>query len=111
MGETNLKNSVMRHLNSIPRSWWYKTSDRFHAGIPDIIGFIDGVPHAFELKFGDNTPTQLQLHTLIDMCMAGAIVGVAYTLDDVKSIIQEGQNWEKEKQRAELIRRYQISRN
>ena len=44
--------------------FFWKASDRFRAGIPDVIGVVAGQFIAIEMKIDYNTATPLQTHTL-----------------------------------------------
>ena len=52
------------------------------AGVPDVIVVKDGRTYALELKAPDGRVTEVQAGTAVEMRCAGAIVGVAYGLDD-----------------------------
>jgi len=79
----------MKKLKTYPKMWVYKVNDRFRAGIPDIIGWYDGVPFAIELKAGSNKATGIQKKTLEDMRLAGARTLIAYNTDTVDKFIEE----------------------
>jgi penicillin-binding protein-related factor A (putative recombinase) len=57
------------------------------AGKPDITGCINGRRFEFEVKRPGNKPTKLQLKELREWEAAGAIIGVVYSLEDVKEIL------------------------
>jgi Holliday junction resolvase len=54
--------------------WFYKASDRFHASIPDLLGCVNGMFCAIEVKIFPNKPTGLQAHTLETLVKHGACV-------------------------------------
>jgi hypothetical protein len=90
--ERNLQKSVMPFLKKQP-GWWIKTSDRFVAGYPDIIGCMCGHFCAIELKRpGSKGPTPLQQHNieLINQC-GGRAVWVT-SLKEVKDYVQRWKN-------------------
>jgi len=62
MYESQLQTSLLKHLRKV--GWFYKASDRFRAGIPDIIGCYKGRFVALELKVEPNKPTPLQEYEL-----------------------------------------------
>lgn len=89
MTETQLKRRVLKYLKATyPKAWIWKTSDLFYSGIPDVIMLNKGKLYAIELKVGDNKATKLQAYTLGIIRNAGGIVGVAYSIDDVKLIMK-----------------------
>ena len=88
MTETQLKIKVLDVLRrKYPNGFFYKTSDKFVSGVPDILGWIPGKSLAFELKVGRNKATPIQLYTLRKMQEAGVVTGVAYSVEDVLKII------------------------
>ena len=90
MREADLQKSVRRWLKSeLPadKSFFWKASDRYIAGIPDIVGCYDGLMWAIELKVGSNKPTKLQDITLSALRGAGALTQVCYSLAEVKDFI------------------------
>jgi hypothetical protein len=58
MKESQLQAKLLKALK--PYGWFYKASDRFRAGVPDIIGCYRGKFVALELKIIPNVPTKLQ---------------------------------------------------
>ncbi len=65
MTESQATSKLIKQLNDYGFFW--KASDRFRAGIPDIIGVCMGRFMAIEMKIDYNSPTPLQVHTLIQM--------------------------------------------
>lgn len=57
-------------------------------GQPDLTGCLDGVRFEIEVKFGKNKPTQMQYARLKEWSMAGAVVGVAWSVEDAMQIVQ-----------------------
>ena len=58
MREAQLQTKLLKELKN--HGWFYKASDRYRAGIPDIIGCYQGRFLALELKVEPNKPTKLQ---------------------------------------------------
>lgn len=88
MNETALKTKVLNWLRKeFSEGFFWKTSDRFQAGIPDIIGCVKGRMVAIELKVGKNDATVLQKYTIRKLGKAGAITGVCYDLNEVKELL------------------------
>jgi len=90
MNETQLKIKVLKYLReTYPKSIWFKISDRFTVGIPDIIGCIekDGRLVGMELKSEKGKSTKMQEYFINKINNAGGIAGVCYSLDDVKKLL------------------------
>lgn len=58
MTEHQFQTKFLRELRQY--GWFYKASDRYRAGIPDIIGCVKGAFVALELKVEPNRTTKLQ---------------------------------------------------
>lgn len=90
MPESRFQSQVVKHLKNTfkdePAFFW-KASDRFIAGIPDIMGVYKGRAWGIELKVGKNKPTQLQLLTHEKLTNAGAKCFVCYTMEEVNEAI------------------------
>ena len=67
-----------------------KTSDRFTAGIPDILICMEGRFIALELKVGKNKPTKIQDYHLRKIRKAGGYSQVIYTFEEFKDEFDEG---------------------
>ena len=88
MNETALKNKVLKWLKEeFPEGFFWKSSDKFTAGIPDIIGCIKSRMIAIELKVGKNNPTLQQKYTIKKLDQAGAITGICYNLNDIRELL------------------------
>ena len=91
--ETYLKNQVIKYLKGVRGLWFYKSSDRFTAGIPDIIGCYRGAFFAIELKDPDNGRLKaLQEITIARINKARGFAISADTLKDVQRLIKEIRN-------------------
>jgi len=62
MRESQLQTKILKELKKV--GWFYKASDRYRAGIPDIIGCYKGRFAALELKVLPNKITPLQDYEL-----------------------------------------------
>lgn len=96
--ENSIQASILDYLKGNPRKgipgvggWWLN----FHGGsvymprgIPDIIGCYKGRFVAFEVKKPGEKPRKIQDYTLRILRDAGAVTGVVYGVDDVKSIME-----------------------
>ena len=89
--EKNLCRKVLAYLNSLDSAFFFKVHGGMYqrSGLPDIIGCHNGQCYGIELKVGSNKTTELQMRTLDQMYEAGVIVGVCYTLEHVKELIEE----------------------
>jgi len=54
-----------------PKAWVWKISDKFYAGIPDLLVLIEGNAIFMELKYGKNTLQKIQIYTLDQINKAG----------------------------------------
>lgn len=89
MPESSLQSQVLSYLNSLPSCIAENVSgNSSQSGRADINGCFRGRAFRIELKITDNgnKPTKKQLFELLRWQTAGAIVMVAYTLKDVKTI-------------------------
>ena len=77
MNETQFKSKFLRKLKPFG-GWWYKTNDKFTAGIPDIIGCYKGMFVGFELKVGTNTPSKIQKYMVEEINGNAGRVYVTY---------------------------------
>ncbi|MBI5643242.1 MAG: hypothetical protein HY954_07180 [Deltaproteobacteria bacterium] len=91
LSETRLKNKVVQFIKkNYPNAWLYKVSDRFTAGIPDLIICKEGVFYAIELKVGSNKATPIQSYVLRQIRFAGGRAAVCRSVEDVKRLIEKG---------------------
>ena len=91
MAEGSIQSKVLKYLNSLPECMAENVSGNAkQSGRSDINGCYKGRCLKIELK--DPTtgyePTEQQLLYLKKWKKAGAVVGVCYSLDDVKQIIR-----------------------
>lgn len=89
--ESSVKKSVCAKLKTIPDLWFYKTSDRFTSGVPDILGCYQGKFFAIELKDPDKpskTHHKLQLFIINEIKKAGGIAGVCTSTKEVLELLQ-----------------------
>ena len=91
VSEQAFKRKVLRYLKqTYPDAFVYKVTDTFYSGLPDVFFLLKGTVFFFELKFGRNKATKIQLAVIAKLERAGAICGVCYTLEDVKKILGKG---------------------
>ena len=58
-------------------------------GVPDIVGCLHGSFFAIEVKVGNNEPTEKQKQVIELIRKSGGTVGIAYSLEDVKKILEK----------------------
>ena len=82
--EKSIQNSVMKYLKKVPDSWFCKISDKYMAGVPDIIGCYKGYYIAIELKTekGKVAPIQHWVHEQIRK--AHGVIWVCTSVEEVK---------------------------
>lgn len=89
--ESNFQDAVMTFLRRLNGCKAYKASNTMNRGISDVIVCYKGRYVAIELKVGDNKPSALQLDFIAEVEEAGGTAGVAYTLRDVKDILNRSE--------------------
>jgi len=86
--ESSIVKSIRDWIKTIPHSWSMKTfGDAKRAGMPDIIGWIDGQAFGIEVKQIGQKPTDLQSAVLAQMERAGAVVGCAHSKQEAQDIL------------------------
>lgn len=81
----------MQYLHELSvdgKTWYVKLSDRFHIGLPDVIGCYRGKLFAVELKAVGRSPRLIQKITLAAMKKAGGSVGWFDDFDKFKQFIR-----------------------
>lgn len=94
--ETHRYKRIIRTLKSEVGGWWNKNwGGPFQAaGLPDIIGCVQGLFFAFEVKNPGNKASDIQIETLKDIQeQGGAVALIIYepqeAVDAVRKAIQE----------------------
>lgn len=72
-----------------PETWHYKSSDRWISGIPDIIGCMDGLFFAMELKTEKGKVAPIQKYVMKKMEASGAKVRVIRSVQDAQRFLLE----------------------
>lgn len=92
--EQSIQGAVMKYLKTQP-GWWVKISDRFVAGIPDIIGCMYGRFFSIELKRPKGEkPTPLQFHNMELINKNGGDAIWVRSLPELKKAVEK---WKKRK--------------
>lgn len=88
--EARITAAILKALHSLPRCWCFKVhGGAFQsAGIPDIIGVLDGRLFAIEVKTATGRATRLQELTIARITAAGGAAGVARSVDEALSILE-----------------------
>lgn len=90
MLESTLQRKIQKYLkdNLFNSVVWKNHGNQYSVlGLPDIMCIYRGKIICIEVKIPGNKPTKLQQVTLKKMEDAGAITGVAYSVEDVKKIL------------------------
>lgn len=91
--EKAIQEEIEQWLKSLGKHCFYVRArmDKPHtvrAGTPDFIGWLNGKPFALEIKRKGGKPTVEQNGELLRCQLAGAVVGVAHSLDEAKEILK-----------------------
>lgn len=76
--ETLFKEKVLKKIRTIPRSWFEKIAQVSSVGTPDIIGCVNGMFVAIELKVGNNKVSDIQAYKLAKISSANGMAFVMY---------------------------------
>jgi hypothetical protein len=86
--EASIVRAVLAWLKTIPHAWVIKTlGDSRRAGLPDLIGCINGHAFGIEIKQIGEDATDLQKAVMRKMARAGACVGVAHSKQEAQAIL------------------------
>ena len=93
MTEKQFQTKVIKHLKSLPKTWFFKVwgGGFQRSGIPDIIACVNGVFVAIELKAEVGKATELQMLNVRQINAAGGIAIILYPagFESFKKIIEE----------------------
>lgn len=86
--EGRLVREILAALRAQPRTYAVKSHGSIYSrrGEPDIHGCYRGTAFAIEVKVPGGRATALQLHRLDAWSKAGALVGIAYSVEDALAI-------------------------
>ena len=91
MLESALQRKIQKYLkDNLPNAVVWKNHGNQYSviGLPDIMCAYEGKIICIEVKMPGNTPTKLQEITLKKLKEAGAITGIAYSIEDVQKILE-----------------------
>ncbi len=76
--EGDVKKIVKKTLAGTDRCWWFMPPANGYgrAGIPDFVGWVNGMPFAVETKFGKGVTTANQNREINDATHAGGEVWI-----------------------------------
>ena len=85
MNETAIKRSCLRYLKTLPKTWVYKTCDKFRSGVPDLIICLgtSGIFVAIELKTAVGHVSPIQDYTMREIREAGGRTAVCRSASEV----------------------------
>ncbi|AGL03625.1 VRR-NUC domain-containing protein [Desulfoscipio gibsoniae] len=96
MTEKQLQKKVIKYLNSLPNTWFFKVwgGGFQRSGIPDLICCINGLFVALELKGTGGKSTKLQELNINNINAAGGIGLILYPADfkEFKTLVKEVSN-------------------
>lgn len=90
MLENTLQRKIQKYLKeNLPNAVVWKNHGNQYSviGLPDIMCVYKGNLICIEVKIEGNKPTKLQEVTLNKLSKAGAITGIAYSIEDVKQML------------------------
>lgn len=90
MLENTLQRKIQKFLkDNLPGAMVWKNHGNQYSvkGLPDLMCIYQGKMICIEVKIEGNKATELQQATLKKLADAGAIVCVAYSIDDVKKML------------------------
>jgi hypothetical protein len=107
MNESTFKIKVIGFLKTLPKCWFFKVwgGGLQRAGIPDIIGCLNGRFFALELKSDTGKPTRLQEYVLNLISKANGFVMIVYPEDYgkmVSALKKVAKSVTREKDKAEV---------
>lgn len=88
--ESSIVGAIFKYLKPLPHSFWFKVHGGWfqRAGLPDIVGVLNGRFVALEVKRPGNGPTELQTYTIEKLQAAGAVAEVVYSVEDTKVVLR-----------------------
>lgn len=92
MKEKRIQDQIRKRIKEKwPNAWFFKVHGGPYqpAGIPDLVGCINGLFFSFEVKQPKKKATLIQLVTREKIRKAGGISEVVYSADQVEGIIHE----------------------
>ena len=87
MNEKALQTKALAWLRNEFGGVWFKLSDIYTAGLPDILGWKAGQAYAIEVKSPKGSATNLQVHVLNLMAEQGVITAVIHSMNELKGVL------------------------
>ena len=87
--EATIQKAILRWLRTRPRSFTVKLAAGPYSvpGLPDVLHLEGGQAYFFEVKAPGGRATPLQVSTLEQLALAGAVVALVRSVADVKAIL------------------------
>lgn len=95
MLESTLQRKIQKYLkDKLPHCVLWKNHGNQYAviGLPDLMCVFKGNLICIEVKINGNKTTKLQEVTLQKLEKAGAIICIAYSIDDVEKVLKKKRN-------------------
>ena len=87
MNEKQLQNKIVRYLKE-KKFFYFKFSDRYQYGIPDLYVLINGFSYWFELKSANGILSEIQKKKIESMQKNGGNISVIRDFDKFKEKIE-----------------------
>ena len=84
----NLCRRILNYLNSLSESDFEISPPNSPSGKPDVTGCLSGHYWAIEVKIGKDKPSRIQNYKMERLRKAGAMVIVAWNLQDIKETVR-----------------------
>lgn len=87
--ETPLRKKILKRLREEGGFWYHPAGNPMTmAGIPDLIGCMNGMFVGLEVKRPGNQATQLQAYTLERIKAAGGVAGVVHSVEEALELLR-----------------------
>ncbi len=92
--EATIQKAILRWLRTRPQSFTVKLAAGPYSvpGLPDVLHLEGGSAYFFEVKAPGGRATPLQVATLEQLALAGAVVAIVRDVAEVKDIMEGRQN-------------------
>ena len=81
--EGKLQDKIISMLNTLDNAFFYKASDSYQRGIPDIVGVYKGLSIWIEVKTESGKLSRMQIMNLVKIIKSGGVGFVAKSVEDV----------------------------
>lgn len=98
--EKAFENKIKKYLDTLPKEWHFKhwAGAYSKAGVPDIIGCVNGRFVGIEVKASNGKPSMLQIRNIKQINDAGGYARIIYPeqFDELKDDLQKISRGEKD---------------